>query len=118
MAPPMPTGIPMGAIPTGLPAVPAPMGAVVGQPMQTIVDGSVIQHHHQPPAQQQAAQPGLIQYTDQSQQQQYPQGYMQMPTAQAGEMGQGGQPMGLPAMQSTQWAAPPVQNNGSTQQTS
>lgn len=120
MAPPMPAGIPMGAIPTALPTLPAP-----GQPMQTIIDGNIIQqHHHQPPqAQQQHGQPGIVQhqYTDPGQQQQY-QNYMAMPAVQPADMGQGSQPLGLPAMPvgqvAPQWPSQQAQNSGSTQQAS
>ena len=120
MAPPMPTGIPMGSIPTGLPAVPAPMGAAVGQPMQVVIDGSVIQHHHQPPAQQQPGQNGLVQYTDQSQQQPQYQ-YVTVPQVNPSDPNQATTqiPVGVAVPQQGQvWMTQAVANTGSAPQPS
>ena len=76
MAPPVP-GLPMGAIPAGLPTVSQPMPAAppVAQPMATIMDNNMVQQmqqQQQPQQAQQAApqQAGVVhQFADQSQQQ-------------------------------------------------
>ncbi len=115
MNPPLPPGIPMGGIPTGLNHVGPPMsvGPPVGQLMPGGMENSMMQQMQHQPGHQQHTQPGMIphQYAD-SQQQHYQ--YIGMPPANA-EMAQNTNQIGVNPGWSTQGV---VTDNGSTPQTS
>jgi nuclear transcription factor Y gamma len=112
----MPAGLPMGAIPTGLPAVPQPMAAApsITQPM--VVDNSMMQqmqqqhHHPSQPQQPQQQHQGLVHhYPDQ---QQY-QNFLTMPPVNNADMAQAPVQQSQPA---PQWMTQPVPNNGNAPQ--
>jgi len=116
MTPPLPSGVPIGGIPTGLPSVAAPM-ATTPNPGQTGMDNNMM---HQ--MQQQHGQSGIIQHQYPDSQQQHHYQYIGMPQAPSSDLNQNSSQVsvgtGSQSQQVQQWATQAVHESGSNPQAS